>query len=69
MGFFKALTHMDGRRLAREILAMSVDGNCKVGGGTRAEERKGEERGGKGRKGEERGGKERRPLSRFHLRT
>ncbi|PNW77308.1 hypothetical protein CHLRE_10g430800v5 [Chlamydomonas reinhardtii] len=29
MGFFKALTHMDGRRLAREILAMSVDGNCK----------------------------------------
>eukprot|EP00198_Chlamydomonas_reinhardtii_P013171 XP_001702508.1 predicted protein [Chlamydomonas reinhardtii] len=30
MGFFKALTHMDGRRLAREILAMSVDGNCKV---------------------------------------
>lgn len=32
LGFFRALTRMDGRELAAQIINMSVDGACKVGG-------------------------------------
>ncbi len=30
LGFFRALTRMDGRGLAAEVINMSVDGACKV---------------------------------------